>query len=330
MAIIMRDSTQALKKSIVNKSMPKAKTAAYKKSLWDRIVQHKYLYMLLLPIIVYFIIFKYLPMAGLNIAFKDFRLADGLFAGKWVGFKHFNRLFSSSDFYMILRNTLLLNVYGIIFSFPVPIILAIMLNEIRVLKFKKVIQSVLYVPHFISWVVLGGIVISLLSPSTGIINIALSKIGITPIFFLKSPFWWTVSYIVSGIWQSAGWGTIIYIAAITSIDPQIYESAMIDGAGKMRQIWHITLPGIRGTIAIMLILKMGHMLDVGFEQVYILQNDAVRSVSEVFSTFEYRIGLQGAQYSFTTALGLFKGVVGLILITTTNKVVKSLGSEGIW
>lgn len=294
------------------------------------ILRSKYLYLILFPIIVYFVVFKYVPMYGIIIAFKDFRFADGILGSQWVGMKHFVRLFSSPDFFTILRNTLLLSLYSIVFSFPVPIILAILLNEVRNIYFKKTLQSILYVPYFISWVVLGGIVIAMLSPSTGIVNIMLGKLGIQPIYFLKSTFWWPVVYIASEIWQTAGWGTIIYLASITSVDIQLYEAAIVDGASKWRQIWHITLPCIRGTIAIMLILRMGRVLDIGFEQVYMLQNDAVRAISEVISTYEYRIGLQGAQYSYTTALSLFKGVIGLILITLTNKIVKSLGEDGLW
>lgn len=292
--------------------------------------RNKYLYLFLVPSILYFVIFKYAPMYGIIIAFKEFRFADGILGSEWVGLKYFTRLFTSQDFFHILRNTLLLNLYNIIFGFPIPILLAVLLNEVKSNSFKKTVQSVLYIPHFISWVILGGIVISLLSPSSGMINTVLGKLGIAPIFFMKSEFWWVVSYVVSGIWQSAGWGTIIYLAAITGIDSQLYEAAVIDGAGKLRQMWNITLPGISSTIAVLLILRMGKMMEVGFEQVYILQNDAVRMVSEVISTYEYRIGLLGMQYSYTTALGLFKGVVGLVLISLTNRICKTLGEEGLW
>ncbi len=294
------------------------------------LIYDRYLYLLMLPILFYFVIFKYLPMLGLVMAFKDFNLTMGIIDSPWVGLKHFERLFSSPDFYQILRNTLLLNVYSILFYFPVPIILSLLLNEVKNRVFKKTVQSILYIPYFISWVVLGGIIISLLSPSTGVVNAILKLFHIEPIYFMKSTFWWPVVYVLSSIWQSAGWGTIIYMAAITGIDAEQYEAALIDGANKWQQVWHITLPGIRSTIAIMLILRMGQMLDVGFEQVYMLQNDAVHSVSEVISTYEYRIGLAGAQYSYTTALGLFKSVIGLILITSTNKVVNLLGEDGLW
>jgi len=218
-----------------------------------------------------------------------------------------------------------------VFSFPVPIFLAILLNEVRNKFYKKSIQSLLYIPHFISWAVLGGIIIGLLSPSTGFVNYVLKYfLGIEPIYFMTSKFWWPVMFTLSSIWQSAGWGTILYMAAITGIEQELYEAALVDGASKLRQIWHITLPGIRPTIAIMLILRMGSMMDVGFEQVFVMQNDAVRSVSDVISTYVYRVGLQGIQYSYTTALGLFQSVISLILVVGTNKIIKNIGENGLW
>ncbi|HBM80642.1 MAG TPA: protein lplB [Clostridiaceae bacterium] len=270
-------------------------------------------------------------MYGVIIAFKDFRFADGILGSKWVGFKHFQRLFTSRDFLMILRNTLLLNIYSVVFAFPIPIILAILLNEIRCIFFKKVSQSLFYLPHFISWVVLGGIVVALLSPSTGVINIILSRVfGIKPIYFMASTKWWPVVFILSGIWHDAGWGTIIFLAAITGINTELYEAAVLDGANKFQQIWHVTLPGIRSTIAILLILRMGSMMDVGFEQIFILQNGAVTNVAEVISTYVYRLGIQGMQYSYTTALGLFQSVISMILVLGSNKIIKAMGETGLW
>ena len=302
-----------------------------KSSLWRDIVRDRYLYLLLVPIIAYYIIFKYGPMYGVIIAFKNFRFSDGIWGSEWVGLRHFKSLFGSRDFYMVLRNTLLLNIYNLIFGFPVPIILAILINEVHNHIFKRTVQSLIYIPHFISWVVLGGIWISLLSPSTGVVNIVLNKVlGIKPIYFLADKFWWPVMFVISGIWQGAGWGTIIYLAAITNIDPQLYEASYVDGASKWRQMWHITLPGIRSTIAILLILRMGGMMNVGFEHVFVLQNSAVRSVSEVISTFVYRAGILSTQYSYTTAVGLFQSLVSMILIVSTNRIIKALGEEGLW
>jgi putative aldouronate transport system permease protein len=295
-----------------------------------RLYRDRWLYVFLLIPIAYYIIFKYIPMYGIVIAFKDYKLGLGMGGSKWAGITHFRRLFRTPNFYLILRNTLLLNVYGLVFGFPAPIILAILLNEVRHTLFKRVNQSILYLPHFISWVVLAGIFIQMLSPSTGVINIMLSAIGIEPVYFMADNFWWPVVFVISGIWQGAGWGSIIYLAAISAIDPELYEAARIDGANKLGQIWHITLPGIKSTVAIMLILRMGGMMDVGFEHVYNLQNSAVYNVSDVISTYVYRIGIQGGQYSFTTAVGLFQSVVSMILVITTNRIIRMLGENSLW
>ncbi|MFE5324397.1 ABC transporter permease [Paenibacillus sp. NPDC056579] len=300
------------------------------KAAWKYIKRDKYLYLLLVPILAYYLIFKYAPMFGEIIAFKNYRFADGIWGSKWVGLRHFERLFTSPDFFNVLKNTLLLNVYSIVFAFPVPIVLAILLNEVRIEWYKRTIQNLLYIPHFISWVVLGGIVIALLSPSTGIVNTVIKLLGLEPIYFMASNFWWPIMFILSGIWQSAGWGTILYLAAMAGIDPQLYEAAKIDGASKLRRIWHVTLPGIRSTIAILLILRVGQMMDVGFEHIFILQNKAVYEVSNVISTYVYNVGLVGSQYSYTTALGLFQSVIGLILVVSVNKIIKALGENGLW
>ena len=309
--------------------MKNVKTDTYKKHLKNT-YKNRWLYIFLLIPMAYYIIFKYGPMYGIIIAFKDFKLGLGYSGSRWVGLAHFTRLFSSPDFFRILRNTILLNIYALVFGFPVPIIIAILLNEIRKVSFKKVAQSILYLPHFISWVVLAGIFIQMLSPSTGIVNIILKSIGITPIFFMADSFWWPVMFVISGIWQGAGWGSIIYLAAISSIDPELYEAARIDGAGKFSQIWNITLPCIKGTIAILLILRMGSMMDVGFEHIYNLQNPAVFDVADVISTYVYRIGIQGAQFSYTTAVGLFQSVVSFLLVVGTNKIVKVMGESSLW
>jgi len=294
-------------------------------------LRDKYLYLFLLPGLTYFLLFKYAPLYGELIAFKNFRVMDGIWGSEWVGFKHFNRLWHDKDFWMILRNTLLLNLYNIVFVFPAPIVLAILLNEVRTNWFKRILQNALYLPHFISWVVLGGILISILSPSTGIINIILAKVfHIDPVYFMASKFWWPIVFTVSSIWQTAGWGTILYLAAMGNIDPQLYEAAKIDGASKLRLIMHVTIPGIRGTIAILLILQMGKVMDVGFEQVFNLQNSAVFSVADVISTYVYRVGLLSAQYSYATAVGLFQGIIGLILVLLVNKIIKSMGEGGMW
>jgi putative aldouronate transport system permease protein len=310
-------------------------TPKQRKKVWAqigrRLVRDRNLYMMLLPVIGFYLLFKLAPLGGEIIAFKNYRFADGLWGSDWVGLKHFKSLFASKEFYIVLKNTLLLNVYSLIFGFPAPIILALLLNEVRVEWYKRLVQNLLYLPHFISWVVLGGILITILSPARGVINSILVKgLGIEPIYFLGDTFWWPVTFVLSGIWREAGWGTILYLAAMANVDPQLYEAAKIDGANKLRQTWHITLPGIRSTVAILLILKVGHMMDIGFEQIFVLQNDMVLGISDVISTYVYRVGLLSAQYSYTTALGLFQSLIALILVITVNKIVKSLGENGLW
>lgn len=298
---------------------------------FNRLKRDRHLYMMLLPVIGFYVVFKYVPMAGEIIAFKDYRLGDGILGSEWVGFRHFQSLFASIDFWRVLRNTLVLNVYSLVFGFPVPIVLALLLGEVRKEWYKRTVQNLLYLPHFISWVVLGGIFISLLSPSTGIVNWLLRQtFGIEPIYFMADSGWWPIVYTLSGIWREAGWGTILYLAAMAAIDPQLYEAARIDGASKLRQIWHITLPGIRGTIAILLVLRMGNMLDVGLEQTLILQNQSVLDVADVISTYVYRVGLQNMNYSYTTALGLFQSAVGLVLVIGVNRITRLFGERGLW
>jgi putative aldouronate transport system permease protein len=287
-------------------------------------------YLMLIPVAIYLIMFKYAPIGGEVIAFKNYRLADGIWGSEWVGWMQFERLFASKDFYIVLRNTLLLNFYQLLFAFPAPIVLALMLNEVRTEWYKRTLQNLLYIPHFISWIVLGGIIIALLSPSTGIVNGLLELVGLEPIYFMADKMWWPVSFVGSSIWKEAGFGTILYLAAMSSIDPTLYEAARIDGASKGRQIWHVTLPGIRGTIAILLILQVGRMMDVGFEQIYALRNDAVASVAEVISTYVYQRGIINLQYSYTTALGLFQSIVALILVVSVNRVIKAMGERGLW
>ncbi|MDF2922380.1 MAG: protein lplB [Paenibacillaceae bacterium] len=305
--------------------------AAVGRQIWKKINRDKSLYMMLVPVIGFYLMFKYAPMLGEIIAFKNYRFADGILGSDWVGLKHFRMLFQSTDFWRVLRNTLLLNVYNLTVGFPVPILLALLLNEVRAEGYKRVVQNLLYIPHFISWVVLGGIMIAVLSPSTGVVNMVLEHVfGLEPVYFMASSRWWPVAYTMSSVWREAGWGTILYLAAMSSIDTQLYEAARIDGAGKLRQIWHVTLPGIRSTIAILLILRMGSMMDVGLEQTLALQNDSVLDVADVISTYVYRIGLQNMNYSYTTALGLFQSLIGLILVVGVNRIIRSFGERGLW
>ncbi|WP_261808232.1 sugar ABC transporter permease [Paenibacillus sp. N3.4] len=221
--------------------------------------------------------------------------------------------------------------YSLFFGFPVPIILALLLNEVRKEWYKRIVQNLLYIPHFISWAVLGGIAIAMLSPSSGIVNLIIKKVsGGEGIYFMADSLWWPFVYTLSGIWREAGWGTILYLAAMATIDPQLYEASKMDGAGRLRQIWHITLPGIRGTMAILLILRIGQMMDVGLEQTLILQNNSVLDVADVISTYVYRVGLQNSSYSYTTAIGLFQSVISLILVVGANRLIRISGERGLW
>ncbi|MCL6459791.1 MAG: ABC transporter permease subunit, partial [Gorillibacterium sp.] len=273
--------------------------------------------------------FKYIPIFGIVIAFQDFSLVRGIFGSKWIGLDNFAYLLHSRGFYVVLRNTLILSLYQLIWSFPAPIILAIMLNEVRSLAFKKISQTVLYLPHFISWVVLAGMIINFLSPSTGPINHIVTSLGYEPIPFLLKPEYFRTILVSAEVWKGVGWGTIIYLAAMTGIDPTLYEAAKMDGANRMRQILHITLPGIAGTIVILLVLRMGSILDNGFEQVFLLYNPSTYEVADVIETYTYRIGLIDGRLSFSAAVGLFKAVIGFILILASNRIAKMFG-QNIW
>ncbi|TVY08917.1 sugar ABC transporter permease [Paenibacillus cremeus] len=284
----------------------------------------------MLPGLIWYFVFRYLPMYGIIIAFKNFNFSKGIWGSPWVGTKHFQMLFHNPDFYSIVRNTLLINVYELIFAFPIPILLAIMLNEIRHTLFKRTIQTVVYFPHFLSWVVFGGIIIQLLSPNDGLVNYIRGLFGLKSIYFMSLSGYFRPIVVISSILKEAGWGAIIYLAALSGIDPDQYEAATIDGATRWQKMLYITLPGIRNTIVIMLILKVGYLLDVGFEQIYILYNPSVYDVGDVLSTYIYRIGLQGAQFSVTAAVGLFQSVIGFVLILTTNWLARKFSEVSLW
>jgi putative aldouronate transport system permease protein len=302
---------------------PEAKRFRSIRSYWD-------LYLIMLPGILYFLIYKYLPMWGVVIAFQNYSVFSGIWGSEWVGWLHFKTMFMSDDFYKIFRNTLLISVYKLVWGFPGPIILAIMLNEIRHMMYKRSIQTLVYLPHFLSWVILGGIMINVLSPSSGMVNKLIEMLGFEPIFFLVSEDWFRTVIVASDIWKEVGWGAIIYLAAIAGIDPQLYEAAIMDGAGKWKQIVHITIPSMMSVIVILFLLRLGHVLDVGFEQIFVLYNSLVYDVADVIETYVYRTGIQQAKFSFTTAVGLFKAVIGLVLVALANKGAKKLGQEGIW
>nr|WP_216667472.1 ABC transporter permease subunit [Saccharibacillus deserti] len=279
--------------------------------------------------LVYFLIFRYGPMYGVQIAFKDFNLFQGINGSEWIGLEAFREVFAMNDFYITLRNTFMLNFLDLLVSFPAPIILAIMLYEIRNAWFKKISQTLLYIPHFISWVIIGGIVYQLFGTQSGMVNAILQGLGMDPLPFLTDKNSWLITYLFTGVWQSAGWGTILYLAALTGVNKELFEAADVDGASRMKKIWHITLPSIKPTIITLLILNLGKMVSIGFDRPYIIGNTAVREYSDVLSTFVYRIGLESGQYTLATVVGLFQAVVGLVFILGSNYISKKVTGDGI-
>nr|WP_245581120.1 ABC transporter permease subunit [Paenibacillus ginsengihumi] len=288
------------------------------------------LYLLLLPGLLFFIIFKYVPMWGVVIAFQEYSPFKGILGSDWVGLQHFAKLFAYDKFWEIFRNTLLISFYNLIFFFPAPIILALLLNELRHQLFKRSIQTIIYLPHFISWVVVVGMTYLLLGTQGGIVNEIIAAFGGEKVAFLTTPEYFRTLLVSQSVWKEAGWGTIIFLAALSGVDTQLYEAAIVDGAGRWRQLWHITLPAIRSTIFILLILRLGNILDVGFEHVFLMLNSTVMSVGDVFETYVYREGLIGGKFSYTTAVGLFKSLVGLALVLGANWLTKKFGEEGVF
>jgi putative aldouronate transport system permease protein len=291
--------------------------------------QARYLYLLILPTLVYFFIFSYIPYYGLTIAFRQYKLFLGISASPWVGFKYFEEFFRSPDFVRLLRNTLLISTMRIIFEFPVPIIFALLLNEVRHLWYKRVIQTITYFPHFLSWVVYAGIMLVFIAPS-GVVNQMAQALGGNTIPILTQGQYFLPMLILTDIMKGFGFGAIVYLAALTSIDPQLYEAAVVDGANKWQQIWHVTLPGIRPTIVVLLILSVGGVMNAGFDQIFQFYNAAVQEVADIIDTFVYRVGLQSSQFSLGTAVGLFKGLIGLVLIYVANSLVRRTGEYSLW
>ncbi len=298
------------------------RTLAYLSRSWQ-------LYLMLIPVIAFYAIFSFGAYPGLLMAFQDFKASRGLFHSTFVGLKHFNTMFATSEFYKILRNTITLNLLNLVLYFPAPIILAILLNEVRHSAFKRISQSLMYLPHFFSWVVLGGMIIEILSPSKGIVNLILKSMTGQTVYFMASKTLWPFVFVLSTMWKEVGWGSILYLAAISGIDPELYEAATIDGANHFRQIWHITLPGIRHTILIMLILRMGSVLNVGIEQIMMLRNTAVAEISDVMATYIYRVGIENGRYSMTTAIGIFQSLVNMALILSANALSKKFTDSSI-
>ncbi|GAE30653.1 ABC-type polysaccharide transport system [Halalkalibacter hemicellulosilyticusJCM 9152] len=301
-----------------------------REEMMKNIRKNKWIYLMIAPGILYFFIYKYIPMYGLIIAFQDYKPYLGIMGSEWVGLQHFERLFSSPDFWMIFRNTLILFALQLFVFFPIPIIVALMLNEVRNQFFKRSVQTLIYIPHFMSWVVIVSISFVMLTLDGGIINSIIEAMGFQKINFLMNPDTFRPMYILQVIWREAGWGTIIFLAAVAAVDPEQYEAAKIDGANRIRQIWHITLPAIRSVIIVLLILKIGDVLELGFEHVYLLLNASNREVGEIFDTYVYTAGLKQGQFSYSTAVGFFKGIIGLILVMFANWLSKKAGEEGVY
>lgn len=296
----------------------------------SRLARERYLWLILLPVLAYFVIFSYIPMYGVTIAFKKFNPALGILGSPWTGFSYFKEFFDSVYCWRLIKNILLLNVYGIIFGFPLPIIFAVLLNEIRGRYLRKTIQTVSYLPHFISTVVVVGILVNFLSPSEGIINTIISGLGGTPVNFMSKPEWFRTIYIVSNIWQNLGWDSIIYLAAITSIDVELYEAIYMDGAKKIDAVLHVTIPGIAPTIIILLILNCGSLLSTSYEKIILMYNPLTYETADVISTYVYRTGILNSQYSFATAVGFFNSVVNFILLVTVNKISRKASDISLW
>ncbi len=303
------------------------------KEYWRRLgadlLRDKWLYLLLLPGLLYFIVFKYLPMWGIVISFENYVPFSGIFGSEWVGLKWFEYFFKFPSWTRYLKNTLILSFMNLIFYFPAPIILALLLNEMRSLRYKKILQTFLYVPHFISIVIVVSITMILFGPSGIIYKLTENILG-SPINYLGSPntFRWMI--VGQSIWKETGWGTIIFLAALTNVDTQLYEAAMVDGAGRLRRLWHITLPAIRSTIVLMLILRMGSVLDTGHDHLILMANSLNRSASQTLDVFVYQQGLQQGQFSYASAVGLMKSIVSIILVVTSNKVAHALGESGLY
>ncbi len=291
------------------------------------------LYLLLVIPIAYFFIFRYIPMTYIQIAFKKYSIVKSVWEMPWAGsngFEYFIKAFSNADFLYALRNTITLNLLDLVVGFPAPIILALLLNELALPKFKRLTQTVAYMPHFLSWIIISGIALQLFAPSTGLVNIMLNSLGVETVPFLNDPKHWIATYILLGVWQSVGWNSIIYLAALTGINPELYEAASIDGAGRLKKMWHVTLPGLRSTIIVLLIMNLGRILGSEFDRPYALKNALVDNVSNVISTFVYTNGIRGLQFSLTTAVGLFQSVVCVIFLIGANSLAKKFGERGIW
>ncbi len=300
------------------------RTRMYLKKTWT-------LYLMLILPIAFAIVFRYIPMTNISMAFKDYNMFRGVWESPWADpwYKWFAKAFLTKDFWEALRNTLMLNALDLAFGFPIPVMLALLLNELVFKRYKRFTQAVVYLPHFLSWIIISGIAKQLLAPRTGVVNVFLSSIGVGTVNFLTENHLYVWTYIALGVWKEMGWNTIIYLAAITGINPELYEAAEVDGATRFKKIWHVTLPGIRSTIIVLLIMNLGRILGSEFDRPYAMRNDLVMSVADVLSTYVYRVGVRGFQFSLTAAVGLFQSVICVIFLLSANAIAKKFGERGV-
>ncbi|WP_223869306.1 ABC transporter permease [Paenibacillus sabuli] len=294
-------------------------------------LRHKMLYVLMLPGILFYVVFKYIPMYGVLIAFQDYSVARGVWGSQWIGLQQFVTFFyKTPDAWKLIRNTFLLNIYDLLFHFPAPILLALLLNELRNVLFKRFVQTVSYMPYFLSTVVIVGMAVNFLSLNSGIVNHLLDWLGLDRIMFLSQPEWFRTIYIGTEVWQKLGWGTILYLAAIAGIDPTLYEAARIDGANRFQQVRHITLVGMIPVIVILFILNLGNMMEIGYQKIILLYNPMIYETADVINTFVYRRGVLGADFSFATAVGLFQSAIGLVLVIAANRIARKVSDTSLW
>ena len=316
--------------NVMKKKKEQKLVPQHKRSFWGNLCYYKEYYLMLIPGILFFLVFCYGPMYGLVIAFQDYYPLKGVTGSKMVGLKHFRALFTDPFFLSVLKNTIVISFYKLLVCFPAPILLCLALNEISNYRFKKIAQSVSYLPHFVSWVVVSGIIIEFLSPSRGPINILLQNLGMEPIFFVAEPKYFRGVLVLSDLWKSVGWGSIVYLAAVTSVDPTLYEAAEMDGAGRFKKIIHVTIPALAPIITVMFIMESGKILNDSFEQVYNFLTPSTYAVGDVISTFVYRMGIQKMQYSFTTAVDLFKNIISFMLVVMTNYIARKTNDYALW
>ena len=316
--------------NVMKKKKEQKLVPQHKRSFWGNLCYYKEYYLMLIPGILFFLVFCYGPMYGLVIAFQDYYPLKGVTGSKMVGLKHFRALFTDPFFLSVLKNTSVISFYKLLVCFPAPILLCLALNEISNYRFKKIAQSVSYLPHFVSWVVVSGIIIEFLSPSRGPINILLQNLGMEPIFFVAEPKYFRGVLVLSDLWKSVGWGSIVYLAAVTSVDPTLYEAAEMDGAGRIKKIIHVTIPALAPIITVMFIMESGKILNDSFEQVYNFLTPSTYAVGDVISTFVYRMGIQKMQYSFTTAVDLFKNIISFMLVVMTNYIARKTNDYALW